>query len=221
MAIKALKCPNCGGIIEQFDESMKKGFCPYCDSIILDVQEKQVEFVQFMAKFQVEGISTVDNLLARAQKFLDDKDLVKAEEYANKVLDIDIINVIIEKTQLAYAHKFLDNKDYDRAEEYAKKVLQSNSNNSEAKKIFERLQFISINGVEVSLLEIKELINNYSKSKSDTIKNLRLLTGIGLVEAKFFLESAMNINSIKTEDILFIFSKIKTKPKDFFVLKDN
>lgn len=106
MAIKALKCPNCGGIIEQFDETMKKGFCPYCDSIILDVQEKQVEFIQFINKFQVEGISTIENLLLRAQQYLDTNEFNKAEEYANKILDLDInnqkANRILELTQVVY-----------------------------------------------------------------------------------------------------------------------
>lgn len=184
MAIKALKCPNCGGIIEQFDESMKKGFCPYCDSIILDVQEKQVEFIQFMAKFQVEGISTVDNLLARAQKFLDDKDLVKAEEYANKVLDLDI-------------------------------------NNQIANEIIEKSQFLTINGEDISIREIKEILRKYKVSKPDAIKELRILTGLSLIEAKFLIENAVVFNDIKRSDIVAIVSNFKTNSKNFFILKDK
>jgi len=183
MAIKALKCPNCGGIIEQFDETMKKGFCPYCDSIILDVHEKQTEFIQFMNKFQVEGISTVDNLLARAQKFLDAGDFVKSIEYANKVLDLDI-------------------------------------NNLKANKILEESQIITINGAEIRLSEIKEIINRYKISKADSIKELRLASGLGLVEAKFFLENAILYKDISLTEIMSILSKIKTKSKNFFVLKD-
>ena len=55
MAIKSLKCPNCGGIIETFDEKMNKGICPYCDSIVVDVQEKQNEFMQKYGKVEIEG----------------------------------------------------------------------------------------------------------------------------------------------------------------------
>jgi len=184
MAIKALKCPNCGGIIEQFDETMKKGFCPYCDSIILDVQEKQVEFIQFMNKFQVEGISTVDNLLARARKFLDDNELSKAEEYANKVLDLDI-------------------------------------NNQEASKIIELAQVVNINGVNISVSELKDILRNISKSRNNVIRDLRLITGISLIEAKFFIESAEHYQNLKRSDVENIINKIRQKSKNYFVIKDN
>ena len=43
MAVKSLRCPHCGGVIETFDETMKKGFCPFCDTLIEDVQERQAE----------------------------------------------------------------------------------------------------------------------------------------------------------------------------------
>lgn len=44
MSLKPLMCPQCGGQIDNFDESMKKGICPYCDAIIEDVQDKQQQF---------------------------------------------------------------------------------------------------------------------------------------------------------------------------------
>lgn len=46
MAVKPLRCPHCGGVIETFDETMKKGFCPFCDKLIEDVQERQTEMGQ-------------------------------------------------------------------------------------------------------------------------------------------------------------------------------
>mgnify|MGYP002610040825 CR=1 FL=1 len=46
MAVKPLRCPHCGGVIETFDETMKKGFCPFCDKLIEDVQERQAEMGQ-------------------------------------------------------------------------------------------------------------------------------------------------------------------------------
>ena len=46
MAVKPLRCPHCGGVIETFDEAMKKGFCPFCDTLIEDVQERQTEMGQ-------------------------------------------------------------------------------------------------------------------------------------------------------------------------------
>ena len=46
MAVKSLRCPNCGGVIETFDETMKKGFCPFCDTLIEDIQERQAEMAK-------------------------------------------------------------------------------------------------------------------------------------------------------------------------------
>lgn len=48
MAVKPLRCPHCGGVIETFDETMKKGFCPFCDTLIEDVQERQAEMVGYV-----------------------------------------------------------------------------------------------------------------------------------------------------------------------------
>ena len=42
MAFKAFRCPSCHALIETFDETTKKGFCPFCDALILDVQERQL-----------------------------------------------------------------------------------------------------------------------------------------------------------------------------------
>ena len=36
-AVKPLRCPHCGGVIEIFDETMKKGFCLFCDKLIEEV----------------------------------------------------------------------------------------------------------------------------------------------------------------------------------------
>lgn len=48
MAVKPLRCPHCGGVIETFDETMKKGFCPFCDKLIEDVQERQAEMIGYV-----------------------------------------------------------------------------------------------------------------------------------------------------------------------------
>lgn len=45
MAVKSLRCPHCDGVIETFDETMKKGWCPFCDNLIEDVQARQAEMV--------------------------------------------------------------------------------------------------------------------------------------------------------------------------------
>ena len=48
MAVKPLRCPHCGGVVETFDESMKKGFCPFCDTLIEDVQERQAKMMEIV-----------------------------------------------------------------------------------------------------------------------------------------------------------------------------
>ena len=41
MSLRPLLCPNCNGTIRNLDETTKKGFCPYCDAVIVDVQARQ------------------------------------------------------------------------------------------------------------------------------------------------------------------------------------
>lgn len=59
MAVKSLQCPYCGGVIETFDETMQKGFCPFCDKLIEDVQERQAEMV---------GIATIEQAKTKQKK---------------------------------------------------------------------------------------------------------------------------------------------------------
>lgn len=49
MAVKPLRCPHCGGVIETFGETMKKGFCPFCDTLLENVQERQAEMVEMLS----------------------------------------------------------------------------------------------------------------------------------------------------------------------------
>ena len=44
MALRPLICPICHGQIDHFDESAKIGQCPYCKTVIQDVQERQSAF---------------------------------------------------------------------------------------------------------------------------------------------------------------------------------
>ena len=41
MVLKALACPSCNGIIETFDETINRGLCPYCRTIVYDVPDLQ------------------------------------------------------------------------------------------------------------------------------------------------------------------------------------
>lgn len=221
MAIKALKCPNCGGIIEQFDETMKKGFCPYCDSIILDVQEKQIEYIQQIGRFQVEGISTIDNLLARAEQYLSKNDFIKTEEYTNRILDLDINNQrAIVLNLLSTAQQYFVINEFNKVEEYATKVLKIDANNRTAIDLLRITNIVHINDTEITLNEIQNIVNKSNISKKVAIKELRLVTGLGLNEANKFVEIACKHKKLKRVDVENILTEIKQKSWNYFVIKE-
>lgn len=88
MALKPLNCPNCGGKIDSFDETVKKCFCPYCDTIINDVQELQEKFkVEIIGKVEVEGISNKTALLKRAAQLIEEESFYNAKKIYKRIID--------------------------------------------------------------------------------------------------------------------------------------
>ena len=84
--MKAMICEMCGG-----NEVVKTGgmyVCQYCGTKY-DVEEARKLIVEISGPVAVDGIATVDNLMERAQEFLDKGDERKALEYVERVLDID------------------------------------------------------------------------------------------------------------------------------------
>ena len=81
-------CPNCNSNLE-LDIKFEKAFCQYCGSSIY--VKEAVEKLRIEVK--VDGLSTVDNLLKRAERFFYSKDYEHALLYYERVLDIDIDNV--------------------------------------------------------------------------------------------------------------------------------
>lgn len=81
MALKALDCPNCGGLIETFDETTKKGFCPYCDSLLVNVADLQ-------NAYEMENRGRADRMLERIDGFVvigrADKALVALREFTDE-----------------------------------------------------------------------------------------------------------------------------------------
>lgn len=77
MTLQSLSCPNCGGIITDFDDAMKKGTCSYCGAVITDSLDIQ------------EGYSSVNALdyYDLALQYLDLGDRKKAETYLSLFLE--------------------------------------------------------------------------------------------------------------------------------------
>lgn len=89
MALKPLACPNCHGTIENFDESMNKGICPFCDAVIVNVPELQQQFaLDNEGRMKVAGIEGSDEQYNRIITFMNlgenGKAVELATEYANK-----------------------------------------------------------------------------------------------------------------------------------------
>lgn len=89
MSLKPLECPNCHGRIDSFDETTKKGFCPFCDYVIVDVPERQSQFaVDAQGHVQVAGIAGTEEQYQRIKDFMHlgekDRALALAQEFADK-----------------------------------------------------------------------------------------------------------------------------------------
>lgn len=84
MALKPLECPVCHGLIETFDETTKKGFCPFCDALISDVPSFQDAYeVRISGPVKVEGVEGADEVLKRIDGFI----LIGNKERASQLLD--------------------------------------------------------------------------------------------------------------------------------------
>lgn len=86
MKVIELKCPSCDADIE-LDDSREIGFCCYCGMKILIK----------VPTAKIDGIAGIDNLLLRANQFVQEGNINKAKEYYNRVLDIDINNEVAQK----------------------------------------------------------------------------------------------------------------------------
>ena len=81
-----LKCPSCNANIE-LDGAREFGFCCYCGTKVIFKDNNK----------KIDGIAGVESLLKRAKQFMDNYQVSRAEEYYNKVLDIDPSNQIAQE----------------------------------------------------------------------------------------------------------------------------
>lgn len=92
MALKSLRCPNCNAVISTFDETTKKGFCPFCDSIIIDVQERQNDYATESRKA----------LIIKEADFIIRGDVL--EKYNGEDVDVIIPNGVYAIGESAFQH---------------------------------------------------------------------------------------------------------------------
>ena len=83
-----LKCPACGAGLN-LDETREIAFCEYCGQKIMLAEKRTVNVEGAVA---VEGIASIDNILIRARQFYNQGHIDKADEYYNRVLDLDPFN---------------------------------------------------------------------------------------------------------------------------------
>jgi ribosomal protein L7/L12 len=89
--MEALKCELCGST--SFTKIDDMFTCDYCKTkYSLNEAKKIIEALR-QAELKVDGIAQIGNLLLRAQQFYDSEQYGKAEEYVEKVLDLDANNV--------------------------------------------------------------------------------------------------------------------------------
>lgn len=84
MGFAKLNCPNCGANIELSDDR-EFGFCSFCGTKV--VQDKLV--IEHKGSVSINGIATEKALLERAYIFLEDGNFDDADNYLERVLDIN------------------------------------------------------------------------------------------------------------------------------------
>ena len=89
MKLVSGRCPNCGGEV-QLDESKEKGFCMHCGSSIRVHDAVQKLKIEMSGKIEVDGINTVKQLKANAQKSFDVKQYSHAEGQWARATHIDV-----------------------------------------------------------------------------------------------------------------------------------
>lgn len=84
MGFIKVSCPSCGGDVE-LSEDRESGFCTFCGSKI--VRDKIL--VEHKGNISLDGVANEKSLLERALLFMESKDFINAQNYFERVLDIN------------------------------------------------------------------------------------------------------------------------------------
>ena len=85
MGLISMKCPACGAVLENVDESREFFFCTYCGNKI--TYEKQR--IEMTGEVSLAGVATAKSLLTRGNNALEDGKFIEAEEFFDRALDSD------------------------------------------------------------------------------------------------------------------------------------
>lgn len=98
-----VSCPSCGGDVE-LSGDREYGFCTFCGSKI--VRDKIL--VEHKGNISLDGMASEKSLLERAFLFMESKDFINAQNYFERVLDINphcskaYIGILMSKLQVIY-----------------------------------------------------------------------------------------------------------------------
>ena len=84
MGFVKVSCPSCGGDVE-LSGDREYGFCTFCGSKI--VRDKIL--VEHKGNISLDGVANEKTLLERAFLFIEGKDFINAQNYFERVLDIN------------------------------------------------------------------------------------------------------------------------------------
>lgn len=84
MRFVKVSCPSCGGDVE-LSEDREFGFCTFCGSKII----RDKILVEHKGNISLDGVANERSLLERAFLFMESKDFINAQNYFERVLDIN------------------------------------------------------------------------------------------------------------------------------------
>lgn len=204
-ALKALKCPQCGGDVD-LDDKQKYGFCKYCG-----VKVQNTNFKVIKGEVRIIGNPTAENYMKLGKRYFDDENYKEALENFKKVLDIEPDNweAIYGRGACIVKTGTFDDFRLKEIEKGAKNALKILEN----EKIVNELNQIKLdiaNDIIITASNInKEMINQYNKNKEDEEED----DDYDSVPEKILKKSAMFVNNIITNAYDMKNSKVNNKNK--------
>lgn len=199
MALKALKCPNCGATLENFDKSINKGICPFCDSVVTDVPVKQEQAVKSKGNVSSNNYENhkIISYLTLAEIALTAKNYSEAEKYANMTIELEHDNAkgwFIKGKAAGWQSNNHNNRINESVLSFSNAIKYANENDTEFKnKIVDEFKSL-----------VKAIVNLYTRMFSDLPDYSRrelVKLNIGNIYTSFKTFAEKSGLSVDVEDI--------------------